>query len=321
MRLRNTTSSTAVLQHADFGTDDRYAVVIWKLTYDLPPADGWSLSSDPMPITGDLVETDFGVFHGDIFLRKVGVDLGVLGRVRLSRPVEQTTVTLHCGAFSHSLRVTGDRVWVPTQAKNGLVPSKPVPFTQMDLSYARAFGGMAQFEGMPVPFSDNPMGRGYHLDRDDAVGKLLPNIEAAVGAHIASWEDRPVPAGWGPYPMHWGLRARSAVAVDPALGAVADISPAVFNNAHPDLVLPEIQPGARVELVGVYDNKYTFSLPRLMGNVHVQVGDRAFDVPTSIDGVFIWLDAGRLVITQRANFRYVVRPEEVRIATLTQHHV
>lgn len=317
MLLDNRTPAPAIFQCADFDTDERYAVVIWKLTYDLPStASGpWRLSSDPMPISGDPLETAFGVFHGDIFLRKAGVDLCILGRVRRTRPVASTNVTLRCGAFTHTLRVTGDRVW--ESAGGRLVPSKPVPFTEMDLSYERAFGGVAAKDGMLVPYPDNPVGRGYYLDRADAVGKPLPNIEAEKGPRVLTWEDRPAPAGWGLYPMHWGLRARSSVTIDPALGIVTGISPAAFNNAHPELVLPAIAPGERLELTGVLDQRVLCSLPHTTGNVRVRVGDHTFDVPTVIDGVYLWLDASRLVITQRANFNYVVRPEEARAATLT----
>lgn len=324
MLLENRTNAPAIFQCADFDTADRYAVVIWKLTYDLPPAsppatagpDPWVLSADPMPITGDPVETAFGMFHGDIFLRKTGVDLCVLGTLRRTRPVTRTSVTLRCGSFTHALTVTGDRVW-EAAGKGNLVASKPVPFTEMDISYTRAFGGVADYRGMPAPFTDNPSGRGYYLDRGEALGKPLPNIEADHGAQISHWEDRPAPAGWGPYPMHWGLRARAAVTVDPELQVVSSVSPSAFNNAHPDLVVPAIGPGDRVELLGMYDRSFTFSLPRTAGNLHVAVGDRAFDVPTVIDGVYIWLDARRLVITQRANFHYLMRPEQVRVATLT----
>jgi hypothetical protein len=318
MLLENHTPAQAMFQCVDFGTDDRYGVVIWKLTYDLSTtntSDIWVLSSDPMPIVAEPLETQFGMFHGDIFLGKAGVDLCVLGHLWLSRPALQTTVTLRCGSFAHTLLVTGDRVW--EVGSRGLVPSRPLPFTKMDLSYARAYGGVTQYEGMPVQYEDNPVGRGYYLDRDAAIGAPLPNIETTP---MQCWDERPPPAGWGPYPMHWGLRARTAVSVDPDLNVISNISPAAFNNAHPQLVVPTVVPGQTFELFGVYDQRVSFALPRTTGNVHVRVGEQRFDVPTVIDGIYLWLDANRLVITQRANFHYVLRPEQIRVATLTVVH-
>jgi hypothetical protein len=316
MKLVNETGFPATLERADFGSDDRFAVVIWKLTYVLLPGGGADFAPDPMPLHGDPLETPYGTFHGDIFLRKLGADLCVLGRIFRSQPVTSLEVAVRCGPHENRLRVTGDRVWI--ELPNGeLVPSDPVPFTEMELSYARAFGGTALSQGLPAPYADNPIGRGYVVERAHAVGAPLPNIEPAEGPWVTRWDDTPPPAGWGPYPMHWGLRARAAVTIDPELGAVVDLSPAAFNNAHPSLVLPAIAPGDAIEISGVYDQPVTVVVPRVLGNVRLEVGSTVTEVPTHIDGVFVWLDAARLVVTQRANFRYVRRDGELRVATLS----
>jgi hypothetical protein len=315
MMLVNETGFPATLERADFGSDDRFAVLIWKLTYKIIPGGGMDFADDPMPLHGDPLTTAYGTFHGDIFMRKVGADLCVLGRLYRTEAVTQTEVCVRYGSVESRLRVTGDRVWM--EAEDGILyPSAPQPFNEMDISYARAFGGVATSQGLVAPYSDNPEGRGYCLDRTQAVGAPLPNIEPAQGPFVTAWNDTPEPAGWGPYPMNWGLRAREAVTVDPASAAVGDISPSVFNNAHPALVLPEILPGTTLSLEGVYDSPVSIVIPRIMGIVRVQIGDEIFDEPTRIDGVAVWLDAARLVVTQRANFRYVKREDEVRVATL-----
>lgn len=316
MRLVNETPFPATLERADFGSDDRFAAVIWKLTYALLPNGGADFAADPMPLHGDPLETPYGILHGDIFLRKVGADLCVLGRMFRARPVTVAEVSVRCNAHESRLRVSGDRVWVE-HSDGVLRPSEPSPFTEMELSYARAFGGTAVAQGLPAPYVDNPVGRGYALERSLAIGASLPNIEAAEGPWIESWDDSPPPAGWGPYPMNWGLRARAAVTIDPALAAVGDLSPVAFNNAHPALVLPEINPGDAIVVEGVYDHPLTVVVPRVMGSVRVQVGDTITEVATRIDGVFLWLDAARLVVTQRANFQYVRRDDELRVATLS----
>lgn len=202
MWLDNRTSFPAVLQTADFGSELRFAVVVWKSTYRLHADGRLSPADDPMPITGDPIETEYGMFHGDLFLRKQGADLCVLGTLRRSHPVTQTLVTIRCGSFSHSLRVTGDRVWVPTRALDVLAASSPRPFTEMSLGFSRSFGGTARYKGLLASYPDNPMGRGYALEVDDARGKPLPNLEAAAGPFVERWQDTPRPAGWGPYPMH-----------------------------------------------------------------------------------------------------------------------
>ncbi len=318
MHLHNGTRWPALLQQADFGTPTRYAVVISKQTYARQPDGTLVPADDPVPITGDPVETSYGILNGDIFLRKEGADLCVLGSVRRKRKYAEVAVTVACAEFRHTLRVSGERAWLPTADKRRLVPSAPVPFEELDLSYRRAYGGVAQTEGLEAPNPDNPIGRGYYLTRDEAVGKLLPNIESATARPIRDWEDRPAPAGWGPYFMSWGLRASEAVKVDPNTGTLASISPRAFNNAHPELVLRQIDPGSRIVVDGARDQPWGFDLPATVERISVVVGPQTFEVTSRIDGVYAWMDTDRVVVTQRANFRYVFQRGEVRGATLAE---
>ena len=91
------------------------------------------------------------------------------------------------------LRVSGDRVW----GAGG--PSAPEPFTRMPLVYERAFGGVDR----QVARSRSATGtgairsaRGFAVTRDNLDGVPLPNIEYPDEL-IASWDDRPRPAGFG----------------------------------------------------------------------------------------------------------------------------
>jgi len=317
MHLANETRWPALLQQADLGTTTRHAVVILKATYRRQPDGALVADDEPMPITGDPVETPFGILNGDIFLRKAGADLCVLGTLRRSRKVKEATISVACGDFKHLLRVSGDRQWTSPGRGDDLVPSAPAPFDEMELSYRRAYGGVAAADGLETPSPDNPIGRGYYLSRDEALGKPLPNIESATAPPIRSWKDQPAPAGWAPYFMSWGLRARKAVAIEPDTGTLLNVYPSVFNNAHPELVLPAIEPGARVELDGVRDSAWGFTVPAMRGRVGVTVGAASFEVPTRIDSVLAWLDAERVVVTHRGNFKYVVTPGQKRAATLT----
>jgi hypothetical protein len=305
------------LQQADFGTESRYAVVILKATYKREPDGSLLADDDPMPIVPDPLETPYGMLNGDLFLRKQGADLCVLGTLRRSRMIKEATISIVCGGFRHALRVYGDRAWVPTGARETLVPSAPIPFNEMQLTYAHAYGGVASAEGLKAAHPDNPIGRGYYLSREEAVGKLLPNIESGSAPPIRTWNEQPAPAGWAPYFMSWGLRARGAVAYDPKDGTILNVAPSVFNNAHPELVLPQIDPGQTVAIEGARDTAWKFNLPSTRGRVRVDLGPDSFDVTSHIDGVFAWMDSERVVVTQRANFKYVVHPGQRRGATLT----
>lgn len=321
MVLVNRTPWPAILQQADLGTSTRYGVVIMKATYERRPDGQLVAAADPMPITGDPVETPYGILNGDIFLRKEGADLCVLGTLRRSRKVSEMMVTIACGDFKHRLRVYGDRAWIPTGLGNTLTPSAPVPFGEMELTYRRAYGGTATSDGLEAPHPDNPIGRGYALSLQEAQGKRLPNIESATAPPIRSWTDQPEPAGWAPYFMSWGLRARRSLAIDAETGVLTNIAPSVFNNAHPELVLPRIEPGTPVVLDGVRDEPWSFEIPRTQGEVQVSIGDQSFQTVTRIDGVFIWLDANRIVVAHRGNFKYTFQPGRVRRATLTVREI
>jgi hypothetical protein len=318
MQLDNRTPWQGMVQVADLGEPTVPAAVIFKATYDLQPDGSLTPAADPMPISADQIETPFGNLHGELFFKKRGADVCVLGTVHRSAPVREALLTLTVGNFSHRLTVSGDRTWIPTgDRRQPLAASRPQPFTEMPLGYSHAFGGTADYEGFPAVWADNPVGRGYYLSVEQAKDHPLPNIEAGDEPRIRSWEDRPRASGWGPYPMNWGLRASAAVKVDDKKMAVASVDPSLFNNAHPDLVVPALSPGDTIQIDGLRDERLAFALPRTLVRLQIDVAAQVAEVVGRIDGVFLWADAGKLVITQRATFSYEFRPREVRRVTAT----
>ena len=318
MQLVNRTPWQAMLQIADLGEPPVAAAVICKATYDLAPDGLLSPAAEPMPIPGDPIETPFGTLHGELYFKKAGADLCVLGTIRRTTPVREVMLTLTASTFVHRLLVTGDRVWMPTGDKRQpLAPSRAQPFTEMPLGYQRAFGGTADYEGYPAPWPDNPIGRGYYLTVEQAREQPLPNIEPANGPRIRAWDDWPRAAGWGPYPMNWGLRASTAVQVDDQKMTVKHVDPSLFNHAHPDLVVPALPPGDSIQIDGLSDRPLTVTIPRELVHLRVRAGDDTFEVTSHVDGVFIWADAAKLIVTHRAMFSYVFRPRELRNVTAT----
>jgi hypothetical protein len=321
MVLDNQTPWSANLQVADLGEPRLAAAVIGKATYDIGPDGNLDVAVEPLPILPDPLSTPFGEFHGELFARKEGADIAVLATIRRAKPMRRLIVRLEVGDFWHELTVHGDRVWVPTgERRRPLRPSAPVPFTEIPLAYSRSFGGAADYEGLTTPWPDNPTGLGYYLTVDQAREHPVPNIEAAHDEPLETWDRRPRVAGWGPYPMHWGLRVSTAVQVDAERMAVKHVSPAIFNHAHPDLVVAEIAPGTPLRVDGVWDRPLAFALPRQSLALNVTVGASTMEVASRIDGVFLWMDARKLVVTHRANFGYQFRPEEIRrvVATVGQ---
>ncbi len=318
MKLINDSPFHAISQTADLLLAELAAVVIVKSTFELDDDGALTISKEGMPLVPDRLETPFGELHGEVYFKKRGVDVCVLGSVVREEPVTQTRVRLRVGnRFTHELLVTGDRVWQRDARSGELVAGPPQPFTRMIVGYTHAFGGVAEYNDEPTPHPDNPIGRGYYLDEDQALRARLPNIESAADPPMRGWDDRPRVAGWGPYPSYWALRAVPNVKVDPERYAVVDIDPAIFNHAHPDLVQPELRPGTPIIIDGLRERSLSLRVPEPPARVHLQLGDERREITAPIDGVFLWTDARKLVITQRARFDYVYRGEQLRRVYVT----
>ncbi len=316
MRLTNETGAAAYLYKVNLLEPDLRVVAIVKKTYALDPDGLLAAAEEPLPLIVDQLVTEHGCFHGEIFFRKRGIDICVLGTARFETPVRHARVRIDVGPWNHELKLIGDRVW--TRDHSGtLVPTAPAPFQEMPISYARAFGGVAQVNGEDVPLPDNPLGRGYYESAEDAIGKPLPNIEPANWSAACRWNTRIPVAGWAPYPMYWGLRASRAVKVEPKSGEILDVSTELFNHAHPDLILDRLEPGTPVRVTGLRKAPIVLVVPRERPRVECHVGEKVSEAFGEIDGLFLWTEATRVVVTWRARFRYAFRPEEIRRATLS----
>ncbi len=121
-------------------------------------------------------------------------------------PVTGLEVTVQVGSLKKRVHVFGDRVW---QGQGLRMPSSPQPFTEMELSYRRAFGGPG--------YAKNPIGRGAAPIQTDTGAPIhpLPNIEDPT-ALISTPEDRPEPAGFGPLDLSWPPRSGKLGSYDEA---------------------------------------------------------------------------------------------------------
>lgn len=318
MQVNNETPFEAIWQVADLREPPLAAVIIVKATFDLAADGSLRPSDDPMPLVPELMQTRYGELHSEIFFKKRGVDLCVLGTVRRPEPVTSTRVRLCVGqSRRNELIVQGDRYWLPSRSSKTLEPTDPRPFTEMVLGYSGAFGGAAELNGMPAPYPDNPSGRGYYLEAEGAEQSPLPNIEAAAERPIRRWDERPKVAGWGPYPMYWGLRAEANVEIDPETARLTRVDPGIFNHAHPDLVFDALPPGTPIWIEGLDERSLALRVPEEPAAVEVTIGAKTRRVRAPIDGLFIWADAGKVVVTQRALFDYEFHPEEIRRAAVT----
>jgi hypothetical protein len=292
--------------------------LVLKATFEQDAKRRWVPTAEQLPIMNEPLPTAFGVFHGETFMRKDGVDVGVLGTVRLARPLRSAEVTVSIGSKKSTLIVYGDRRWV--RSGTGLVASRPEPFQEMPLSYERAYGGKTIHDYEERTWMDNPVGRGYYLSEEGAEGKPLANIESAAARPVRLWSDQAPVAGWGPYPFFWGLRACEAIKPSEPVDepGLPNISTRINNNAHPDLVVPVLPQDADIRISGLRSDATTYTVPRLGLRLEVKTGDAVIaEPPIEIDGVFVWADLGHVTVTARARFQYPYNRGEIRSARLS----
>ena len=167
-----------------------------------------------------------GIF--DEAMPKLRGELLVTGRAYAPGAVAQAAVMVRAqvGEVDKSVLVVGDRRW-----EHGAMTT-PTPFTEMPLSWARAFGG----EG----FAHNPSGRGFAPTLEDGRPvHRLANLEHPE-RRLRSVADRPEPVGLGAMDFAWPQRTRRLGTYDDAWlrtrcpGLADDIDFGLFNVAQDD---------------------------------------------------------------------------------------
>ena len=289
------------------------SVVALKITYLIEPDGTVSIDPEQIPLQYKEEETDLGIIPGDFACQKPGIDLMVLGHVYApgGSRVKQMTVRLKVGAEEKSLLVFGDRRWV--KKKQQLVVSDPVPFTTMPLSYAKAYGGLAQALGYKVPNGYNPEGKGYALEEKYTVNMELPNIEDP-NDRIKTWQNQPIPAGYAPVSVSTMFTVIRGIEFD-SEKMEQRVKPDVFQSAHPNLVFSQIPAGTMIRLEGMTSrDSIHFRMPNLEAEVGVELGGKNYKPPGKVDTVCIFPDERRCYLIHRTPFKYKFFPEQIRKA-------
>ena len=177
---------------------------------------------------------------------------------------------MRVGRLRKTIRVYGDRKWQSLSRLLPDSPTKPQPFSTVDIVYERAFGGIDKEGGGFC--EQNLVGCGFFEKKpvDVLDGASLPNLEDPNNL-IRSWKDHPKPVGFGFYGRTWMPRRgllgtyddkwRKEHSPDPP----EDFRFEYYNGAHPDLQVDGFLKGDEdVELVNLTpDGKVGFRLPGL----------------------------------------------------------
>jgi hypothetical protein len=316
MELENLTRYPAGLFRSVIDDNRFAAAVVARVTFDLHP-DGPRLADEqPWIVSAAPWKNEHGQMDGDEVFYRGGVDVFVFGKAWApGRSVTESSVVVEVGKFRHQALVIGDRAWV-RRMRGDLVSTSPKPFESVPLTLAHAFGGKDQWDGLDIPYPDNPEGRGYATEEKNAEGKLLPNIEDP-SSRIVRWDDRPDPVGFGMCPMTCGLRLRNGIVLDEKK-QIQDLKPTLFNSAFPAMIAQRVVPGDLVRVSGVLrtGKPLVFQIPSFDPMVRLRFGNEVIERPLDIDQVGIESEHNRFFITYRYPFRYVMYPLQKRTCEL-----
>lgn len=225
------------------GAEQRIVVFV-KTTYVLPQHGPLRRAADDLPLTVDTVSEgpDQGFPVGctlaetDLWELKPCTDVVVRGHVQAlgGRPITSMNAGVSVAGREKWIRVFGDRRAVYRDGR--LCFTDPEPFTAIELSWRRAYGGVDLTVPHPEPeslsdvfklfcpeshpgaYPRNPAGRGWVInDVPDAIhGMALPNFETPAQllspAHLIVgdrrlWPRAPIPAGFGWWRQAWFPRS------------------------------------------------------------------------------------------------------------------
>ena len=236
--------------------------------------------------------------------------------------------------FDKEILVVGDRQIVRLDPER-LGATKPATFTSMPLTFANAYGG--QDPALPdaaVVFADNPVGKGYAVSSDSAIGRPLPNLENPQ-RRLRDWHDRVAPRTFGPVGRTWQPRLGRAGTFDGewlrqrAPQVPIDFSESYYNAAPSDqqvqgylrgdeeLRLTNLHPRASrisCRLPGVRIRAIVASAARSAGQAN-RISLR--DVPVNLDTLWVDADALRVVLVWRARFHAALG--ETRLLLVREH--
>lgn len=232
---------------------------------------------------------------------------------RKEAPYARVKVSL--GTIDKTLYVIGDRTW-------GLMgPSDPVPFTQMRIDWAHAFGG--------EKYPQNPVGKGLSPIKTESGQAIhpLPNVEDPRHV-VKSKGDRPEPAGLGPYDLTWPHHFAKMGTYDKKWleeqfpGFALDIDFGVFNVAPPDQRLEGYFRGDetfRIENMHPDESVIESQLPGVVARCFLQLspekGDDLVEVPLHLETVQLFPHLGRGIVMFRG-LHEIEEPDasDVRVA-------
>lgn len=289
LQLENSTPFAAHLNYFKNENDIETLYTVVKASFEIKKT--VNLSENQVPL---FLEDEFWgepgyssiKYASDLHLQKPSTDLIMLGEACApdKKMVQELDVKLSVGEKTKTVKVFGDREWVPGVV--GLRKSLPIPFETMPMVYERAYGGthIADPEKDEVLYEPkNPVGKGFlgKKRKKEIKGSALPNLEDPKNL-IEKPKDTPTPACFGYVAPNWEPRLKYAGTYDndwqskKAPYLPDDFDPRFFNIAHPNLICDGyLKGGEPVEITNMSpEGKLKFNLPVCEMDILVHIGNK-----------------------------------------------
>lgn len=152
---------------------------------------------------GDPLSTGL-ITDADFVLSKTGTDVLVEGSAipANGRAAKYCDVRIKVAEIDKTLRAIGDRRIY--EGAVGPAVTEPLEFTEMPITWERAYGGWDRTEGAEEWVPENPAGRGFARFATSLIDTAAPNIEYPDAAYRGPSLGKP--AGFGPIAHHWQPR-------------------------------------------------------------------------------------------------------------------
>ncbi|WP_052518717.1 DUF2169 family type VI secretion system accessory protein [Archangium violaceum] len=298
----NTTGMQAGISVAADKDARDYCVVVVKGTFETNPRGEMTLAREQRPLVtadehhGDPATTSIR-YECDFALEKPLTDVIVVGKAvsPAGQRVTQLPVSLEVQGTKKTLQILGERRWLRSMGR--MLPSDPVPFVEMPLTFERAFGGTDESRGPGQASVEhrNLVGVGFHPHRGAAQieGTPLPNLERP-GQTISSPRDRPEPIGLGHVGRAWAHRIAYAGTYDArwrderAPFLPSDFDPRYFQSAPTDQQFPHFHGGERIRCIHMAAEPVVqYVIPSLRVPVRFHFADREVEQMGVLDTVIL----------------------------------
>jgi hypothetical protein len=319
MDFVNHTNFPTLLFKSASGDDMMAASLGVRVTFDVKSGDAVvSPNQDFILSNQPWVSEEFGPMENDNLFCRRGVDIMVFGKAHAPNDLLVAKMDVRVrfeNKILSSLAVFGDRVW--EKSTFGLGSSTPKLFKEMPLTLFNAFGGEAEWDGLKFPYSNNPHGKGFYWEKENAVNQPLPNVEDPENL-ISKWDQRPDPASFGACPLS-ELKMRDSIKFDEK-GQITEINPRFYNAAFPKMIVLEAKSGQRISIEGMTKNGlFVVAVPRFSLKLKLAFGEKLNERPLYIDQIVLFPEKQQIAVTYRFHFYYKIRPMEKRVIELFEN--